>query len=76
MLIPSLLQGSPLGKLALTKGAASSREGDIWLIIVHEVGWFEAVDGNPVHGISDLQLEGFFFSLQDLVWTGVRGRQR
>ena len=76
MLIPSLLQGSPLGKLAPTKGAASSGECDIRLIFVQEVSWFEAVDRYPIRGISDFQLEGFVFSLQDLIWAGVWGRQR
>ena len=50
----SPLQYSPLGEMAPTKGAASSGEGDSWLIILEEIRRLQAVDGDPICGISNL----------------------
>ena len=61
----------PLGEMAPSKGAASSGESDIWLIILEEIRRFQAVDGDPICRIPDLKLVGFFFALKHLVGTSV-----
>ena len=65
----------PLGEMAPTKGAASSGESDIRLVILHQVRRFEAVDRYPICGIANLQLEGLVLSLENFVRSCVGGRE-
>ena len=65
----------PLGEMAPTKGAASSRESDIRLIFLHQVCGLEAVNRYPIYRIADLQFEGLVFPLENFVRSCVGGRE-
>ena len=61
----------PQGEMAGTDGAASAGEGDVRLIVGEQVCRFEAIDGNPLERILDLDSEGLILSFVYLVWAGV-----
>ena len=72
-----LLQYSSPGKWAATKWTTRSRKGDWRCVVVEQVCWLQAVDGDPVEFIFYLQLEGFLSSLEYFVGSGVwRGERR